>query len=164
MRIRDGLIDRLTTIRDECAERTRSKMEARDGVKNARCVSSATVDVNGSRARVCRWARDSQVHTEAPRSFEGDGTHRRVMTRERILLGRRSRFPFPRARGRAATSERDARSVRAARMAPRAFPTHVPATPPRAEGESPPTVTCVCALGVPARRTSAVLALSLIHI
>lgn len=148
----------MTTIRDACAERTRAKIEARDGVKNARCVSSATVDANGSRARVCRWARDSRVHPEAPRSFEGDGTHRRVMTRERILLGRRRRFPFPRARGRAATSERDARSVRAARMAPRAFPTHVPATPPRAEGESPPTVTCVCALGVPARRTSAVLA------
>ena len=43
-------------------------------------------------------------------------------------------------------------------MAARAFPTHVPATPPRAAGESLPTVTCVCALGVPARRTSAVLA------
>ena len=113
MRIRDGLIDRLTTIRDACAERTRAKIEARDGVKNARCVSSVTVDANGSRARVCRWARDSRVHPEAPRSFEGDGTHRRVMTRERILLGRRRRFPFPRARGRAATSERDARSVRA---------------------------------------------------
>ncbi len=76
MRIRDGLIDRLTTIRDECAERTRAKIEACDGVKNARYVSSATVDVNGSRARVCRWARDSQVQPEAPRSFEGDGTHR----------------------------------------------------------------------------------------
>ena len=33
-----------------------NQVHGTSGVKNARCVSSATVDVNGSRARVCRWA------------------------------------------------------------------------------------------------------------